>query len=115
MRIQVPAQDEDGNRLPDVTKTVELGGGVKIRLEGTRYQSEGTVTELVDDDHIRVRGVGFEAIVNTAAVLDCTDRVSRTYQAAVDNNLNGKGEPIEVDAAWKNLPDDEWKSRLGKQ
>jgi hypothetical protein len=114
VRISVPAQDADGNRLPNVTKEVEVGGGVMVRLEGTRYLTTATVIALIDDDHIKIRGIGFEAVVNTAAVADCTDRVQQTYQNAVDRTLNGKGEPVEVDAAWKNIPDDEWKQRLGK-
>lgn len=102
MKITVPAQDpETLDRLPDITKEVVRGCGVTVRIPGTRYQSFGKVIEEIDDDHVRVRGVGFEAIVNTAAIVDCQPPDAADYQLLVDKNINGKDLDPGVDTPWQ--------------
>ena len=52
MRIMVPAADADGNRIADVAKEITVNCGVTIRIEGSRWQAQGTVVRIIDENTV---------------------------------------------------------------
>lgn len=104
MRISVPAQDAEGNRLPDVVKEIVPNCGVTVRIEGSRWLAQGTVIQIFpDDETLEVHGVGFEAILNVSAVADCNTPADQQWQAIYDRNVSLTHRPEEVLEGWDAL------------
>lgn len=96
MRIETPNPDPAGG---PIIKEIVVGGGVRIRLEGTRYASEATVLSINEEEGLAsVRGVGFTAVVNGAAILDATSPEDRTYQEIFENHIDVKDELTNFDS-----------------
>lgn len=107
MRIAVPAQDAEGNRLPDVIKQVIVGCGVTIRIEGSRWLAQGTVTRIYEDDvTLDVHGVGFQAIMNVSAVIDCNTPADQQWQSIYDQNISLTHRPTEELEGWDALAEE---------
>lgn len=86
MRISTPNPDPEG---PPIMKDVVVGGGVRVRLEGTRWATEATVAAIDEEAQTAtVRGVGFTAIVNIPAIMDATTPEERSYQSIVEDNVD---------------------------
>lgn len=71
--------------IKDVTKTIEVGGGVAIAVSGTRYTVMGEVLELAESSQeLKVKGKGFEGWIPLAQV----QNVLPPGDFALDNAIN---------------------------
>lgn len=81
MKISTPTLEG-----PPIEKEVEIGGGVRFRLEGTRWLTEGTVVSIDENaETVRVQGPGFSAVLHKSAIRDATGCDHRQYQAIHDD------------------------------
>lgn len=74
-----------------VEKTVEVGGGVTIRVPGTLYSTTCQVIEIdesgADDFPVKIKGVGFEGWVQLNQITDAMDK----SQYALEHAMNVVG------------------------
>jgi len=70
------------------TKPIEVGGGVRIRVDGTHYMMMCEVVALdesgQDDYPIKVKGIGFEGWIKLDWVTDALDKAAYALERAIN-------------------------------
>jgi len=68
-----------------IEKTVEVGGGVSIRIQGTLYRITCKVLQINETEKtVEVKGVDFQGWVSQDAIKDCQS----PGDYALDNAIN---------------------------
>lgn len=85
-------------------KPVVVSGGVKVRLEGTKYLTEATVISINEDEGtLVVKGVGFEAEIHVSTVIDSMEPAIHGWQADYDKNVSTTHRPAEAAKPWPKI------------
>lgn len=71
-----------------IVKPVEVGGGVRIRVEGSHYMMICEVIALddsgLDDYPIKIKGIGFEGWITLAWVTDVLSKAEYALERALN-------------------------------
>lgn len=101
MRIETPNPDNPSEPL---IKEVRVNGGVKVRLDGTKYLTEATV-QLIDEDRevATIKGVGFTAEVHKSLIIDSMEPAMHQYQQQYDQGVSKTHRPPGADETWPKI------------